>query len=64
MKLKNWGRPGSQSPAAKLNEAQVLKIKAMLRAGATCEALAKQYKVTPTAIQRIKRGETWTHVQL
>ena len=64
MNLSNWGRPGSKSPASKLNEAKVYQIKTMLRDGMTCEAISKQYRVTATTIQRIKRGETWTHVKL
>ena len=61
---KGFGRAGSKSPASKLNEEKVLNIKAQLRAGITCTALAKQYKVAATTIERINRGETWTHVKI
>lgn len=64
MNLSNWGRQGSKSPASKLTEAKVVQIKILLRDGMTCEAVSKQFKVTATTIQRIKRGETWTHVKL
>lgn len=64
MNLSNWGRQGSKSPASKLTEAKVFQIKTLLRDGMTCEAVSKQFNVTATTIQRIKRGETWTHVKL
>lgn len=60
----SWVRPGSRSPQAKLNEEKVLRIRQMLKDGATREALAKQYRVSQTTIDRIARGETWTHVKL
>lgn len=64
MNLSNWGRQGSKAPASKLTEAKVVQIKTLLRDGMTCEAVSKQFRVTATTIQRIKRGETWTHVRL
>lgn len=61
---KGYGRLGSQSHAAKLDEAKVLQIRMLLRDGISAKELAARFGVTPNTIYRIRRNEIWTHVKL
>lgn len=61
---KGWVRRGSRQPQAKLNEERVFRIRQMLKDGAARKSVAQQFKVSETTIDRIARGETWTHVKL
>lgn len=51
---------GSDNPKAKLSECDVIEILADRES--TGPELAAKYGVTRTAINMIRRGETWTHV--
>lgn len=53
---------GSERSTAKVTEADVRTIKSRLAKGHTCEAIAKDYSVSPEHIRHIKKGRTWTHV--
>jgi len=47
------------NPKAKLTKEQVEIIKAALKKGIAVKDLATEYKVSPSAISRIKRNKTW-----
>lgn len=47
------------NPKAKLTKLQVEQIKQQLRKGIAVKDLAQEYKVSPSAISRIKRNKTW-----
>jgi hypothetical protein len=53
---------GSRHPSAKLNEAQVLRIRQRLTDGVHEQALASEFNVTRQMIRRIGRRIAWTHV--
>lgn len=55
-------RSGSDNPRAKLTEADVRKIKGLLRDGARTTDIAAQFKVAVTTICEIKSGRNWGHV--
>lgn len=56
---------GSNNGSSKLNESKVTEIKQMLLSGNyTQKEIAKKYKVTPTLIGYIKKGKSWTHVEV
>lgn len=61
---KGYARQGSQSHAAKLNEAKVMQIKILLRDGLPPKEVAAKFKVTPNTIYLIQRNERWTHVKI
>lgn len=50
---------GSRNPQAKLNEAQVIEIKKLLKSGATGKILAKKFGVSAVTISQIKTGKVW-----
>lgn len=52
----------TRGTGAKLNEAQVLAIRARLADGARNAALAREYGVDPDTISHIKRRVTWSHL--
>lgn len=54
--------PGSTNPFSKLNEEQVARIKERLAAGEKITEIAKDYKVAPSTIGKIKHGISWKHV--
>lgn len=53
--------PGTQNPSAKLNEQQVLEIRA-LKGKLPRQDIADKYGVSLSAIKRIFAGKAWTHV--
>jgi hypothetical protein len=53
---------GSDSGTAKLNEADVIRIRARISAGDPRSAIAADYCVGKTQIARIARRESWGHV--
>jgi len=53
---------GSAVHNALLDEASVREIKRRLDAGETAIAIASDYSVKPTTIQKIKAGKNWGHV--
>jgi hypothetical protein len=60
---KNGHAPrGSMSGGAKLNDEQVIEIMAKRENGATTRQLADAYGLEITAIQRLVRGKTWSHL--
>ena len=54
---------GEASPLAVLTEFEVLGIKAKLKAGESCAAIARKHNVCRTTISSIKRGKSWAHLQ-
>lgn len=55
---------GSRQGRAAFTEDQVMNIKIRVRNGEKQNAIAKEFGVTPTAINCIIKGKTWTHVSL
>lgn len=55
-------RLGSDSPAAKLVEADVVSIRSMLTTGVSVRSIARMFGVVPGTILHIKSGATWSHV--
>jgi hypothetical protein len=53
---------GSRQGRSVFTEAQVLSIKERVHAGEKQNAIAKEFGVTPTAINCIVTGKTWAHV--
>ena len=53
---------GSDSPHAKLNEEQVLLIRAKSASGASCMALAQEFGVTRQNIRHIVTRKNWKHL--
>ena len=58
------GYRGSNHQSAKLDEAQVRRIKCELIAGVKIKVIAEAYHVTGKTIRMIKRGFSWKHVVL
>ncbi len=54
---------GSKSPQAKLQEADILEIRARRNAGESCRKIAKAFGVSHGLISKIVRGVDWSHVQ-
>lgn len=50
------------NPKAKLKKAQIELIKEALKKGIAVKDLASEYKVSPSAISRIKRNKTWKEI--
>lgn len=55
-------RPGSRNGASKLTEEIVAEIKARLRGGVLQNALAREYGVGNSTLNRIAKGTHWRHV--
>ncbi len=53
---------GEKHPRSKLTEKDVLEIRAAVTNGASRMALAKQFGVGKTAIDKIVRRHTWSHI--
>lgn len=53
---------GEAASGAKLTEDEVLNIRYSLRAGNSVRSVARYYGVSPSAVQFIKSGHTWRHV--
>ena len=56
--------PGEESPAAKLTDECVRAIKVRLAAGEGATSISRDYPVTPSAIQEIKSGRSWSHISI
>ena len=54
--------PGELHPSHVLTEAAVVEIRRRLQAGEKGAHVAREYGVTPAAISRIKKRQTWRHV--
>ena len=54
---------GSKHPLARLNEAEVLEIRALIDKGWPCREIAPLYGVHRTTISSIKFGQSWHHLQ-
>ena len=54
--------PGSKNGRAKINEADVREIKALLASGEKPINIATRFQVSPASIYFIKNGDTWKHV--
>lgn len=63
--LEDCARKGRTGGAAKrrLTTEQVYKVRQRLGSGETAYALAKEYGVTATSLNKIRRGETWKWLQ-
>lgn len=55
------GKPGSESPSAKLTE-DIVREARRLRPGRTYLSIAKQFNVTKSAMMCAIKGKTWRHV--
>lgn len=53
---------GEKHPHSVLTKRNVISIKKSLEKGTTSADLARKYKVSPSAIYKIKKGESWAHV--
>ncbi len=53
-------RPGT----TKLCEIDVVNIKSLLKLGWTQAAIAERYRVSQRTVSSIKRGESWSQVQV
>lgn len=53
---------GTKNAGARLNEASVVDIIARYAAGEKSHHLAIEYRVTPSNINAVVRGDTWAHV--
>ena len=51
---------GEKNPSSKLKKEDIYEIVNLIRNGYSCAKIAKQYNVSATTIERIKRRETWT----
>lgn len=49
-------------PSSRLQEADIPEIRSRLRRGETQRSIARDYKVSPSAIGAVARGRTWFHV--
>lgn len=58
----NYARIGAENSFAKLKESEVLIIRELCDNGANHSALARQYKVSPSAIDKIANRTSWSHV--
>lgn len=56
------GARGARNPKAKLNDASVKEIVALLRAEVPVNAIARRYRVCWSTVARIDDGTTWKHV--
>jgi len=54
--------PGEKSPAAKLTDDDVRRIKRRLHIGESCKIIAKDFIVGESAIREIKMRRSWVHV--
>lgn len=54
--------PGSKNAAAKLTEAQVAEMRALLDSGEKQAAVARRFGVSTTAVWKIANGLKWKHV--
>jgi len=55
---------GSDNPFAKLNEADVVRIKRRLAKGDKQSVLSREYNINKTTMSRIARGLSWSHVTI
>ena len=53
---------GELHPSARLNEANVLKIREMASAGVKGATIARKYGVDPGTIYAIVNRKSWTHI--
>lgn len=53
---------GGQNRCAKLRPADVVKMRQLLRDGATCKAMSVLFRVSVTQVHRIKQGKCWPGV--
>lgn len=53
-------KQGSKNPIFKLIESEVLDIKNKLELGNSCKELGKIYNVSPSTINSIKNGKSWS----
>jgi hypothetical protein len=53
---------GEANPSAKLTEEDIYRIVQLIREKKTCAFIARQFNVSASAIERIKRRETWTSI--
>jgi hypothetical protein len=61
-RFKTCFKPGSEAPCAKLNESQVVEIRERSMNGEGDAPLSRAYGVTPRAVKRIRKRETWKNI--
>ncbi len=59
MKAEYNQRWGEKNPNAKLTRADIAKIDAALLAGRSCADIGREFGVSKSCIQKVKRSETW-----
>ena len=59
---KGTSGPGEKSPAAKLNNEQVVEIKKRILSGEGCRDIARDFPVGESAIGEIAAGRSWAHI--
>jgi hypothetical protein len=57
------GRRGSTNGNSKLNEDQVITIRANVAAGRSLTSVAQEFSVGLSTVSQICRRETWTHIK-
>lgn len=62
MAAKGRSLQGERHHKAKVTDAAVREIRRRVAAGETCRALAPEYGVSPSAIERIASRRAWAHV--
>lgn len=63
-RIRNGGQVrGERQGSAVLTSTDILRIREQLLLGVTCKDLANAFGTAPQTISRIKRGETWAHVE-
>lgn len=55
---------GSRNPAAKLTDAQVIKLRQKRKDGALYRELAAEYGLNRTSVMNIVFGRTWSHIPI
>jgi DNA-binding transcriptional regulator YiaG len=62
---KRKARPGTENPAARLNEGQVAEIRALWKARAMSQRqIGERFGIKQQTVQNIVNGKTWKHVVL
>jgi len=62
--MKQLHKGGKELPFAKLTDEKVIEIKKLAKSGLSTIELMGLYNISKSAINKIKRGETWKHVKL
>lgn len=64
MKKHGTWQNGERNPFAKLKDKQVKVIKMMLRDGKSKKEICEKYNIKAYNLNKIARGQTWTHINI